>query len=198
MDIALRELRAVVPQDKEMVIIRAGTCGCISESEGSDPLGSLAVCDKGALIIQTSYSSEGSFELSPLCLPSSSLTSCLTAQLRRGTSLPVLSSVDASADTFFAGQGRRIPGFLDDNTLVLGELSARHPKDTLTMDMETGYLFYTAEKLAKKTMHVAAVHIIVTNRTRVEFLPDGGASIQPNIVKPILDTLVEYHLSKQN
>lgn len=205
MDIALRELR-VVTAPGPMVIIRVGTCGIVKK-EVSEPVGRLAVADHGTVLVQRNYDSDSNhpnmpdhqfYHLSRCWMPDAELTTILKrlAENKMGTE-NILSTLNASSDSFYSSQGRTSPGFADNNGFIIPTLIERYPDvPNITMEMETGQLIYSACAMADESnkIYAAAMHIIASDRIEDNFLGDikKRLEIESQIAEPVLDTLVEF------
>lgn len=193
MDFVLREVRSCIPLDRPLTVIRVGTCGCLKfDPQDSQCLGSVSIADRGACIIQTSFSDYGDrFQISPPFTPDPTLSKLLSEEF--GTA--AFSSFNMTADFFYSSQGRTSPGFNDNNAMLFSNILAKIPSEPrVTMEMETGYLFYAANKLCATPMRVAAVHIVVVDRRSEPgaFLEDDGRSIEPTVVQPVLDAIIKF------
>lgn len=205
MDIALRELRAVVAPGP-MVIIRVGTCGIVKK-EVAEPVGRLAVTDHGAVLVQRNYDSDSNhpnmpdhqfYHISRRWMADPELSTILkrNTQERMGAD-NVLSSLDASADSFYSSQGRTSPGFADNNGFITRTLIELYPDaPNITMEMETGQLIYSACAMADESnkIYAAAVHIVAADRIEDSFLGDikKRLEIESRIAEPVLDAIVEF------
>jgi len=125
MDFVIRETRAVV--DGPMAIIRLGTCGTIKEDV---EIGSIVVASKGSTFILRNPDAFGSQspDISPyfFCKPISSdqeLSASLSANLKLSVrSSSIVEGMNASADTFYASQGRHDCNFTDNNKDIIPNL----------------------------------------------------------------------------
>lgn len=162
MDFFVREVRAVV--DGPMWIIRFGSCGSIRDSV---KVGQICVVDSAVMITRNwdYFSSETDnkerlgnkadipravvsaaaatpYLISKPVLPDATLTKNLLAALSN-PSITVTQGLNASADTFYASQGRRDVRFADANSELIDTLRARHP-GAATLEMETFVLIHLA------------------------------------------------------
>ena len=90
------------------------------------------------------------------------------------TGVPVVTSMNATCDSFYSSQARPERDFLDKNARLLEELRQRYP-DVSTLDMETFQLFHLAKCIKNpedRGIHASALKIIVANRPRDAFLID--------------------------
>lgn len=205
MDIALRELRAVVAPGP-MVIVRVGTCGIIKK-EVAEPVGRLAVTDHGAVLVQRNYDSDSNhpnmpdlqfYHISRRWMADPELSTILKRKTQEKMGADnVLSSLDASTDSFYSSQGRTSPGFADNNGFITRTLIELYPDaPNITMEMETGQLIYSACAMADESnkIYAAAMHIVAADRIEDSFLGDikKRLEIENQIAEPVLDAIVEF------
>lgn len=188
MDFFVREVREIV--NGPLVIIRVGSCGTIADGH----IGMLAIPDEGAFMVQRNYDypfslpskdletlkdlaniSDGleqPYRISRLHHPHKKLSEALVReaciQVGRDN---ILCGINASSDSFYSSQGRPNDSFLDKNDDLISNLLGRGVK---TFEMETGQLFHLAScvKNQERAIYAAAIHIILADRRRNEFLSD--------------------------
>ena len=197
MDFVLREVRSCIPMDQPLTVIRVGTCGGLRFEPADAPcLGRVGICDRGTCIVQRSFQDNGDgYSISPAWQPDMALTELLKESLGD----MAFSSFNVTADFFYSSQGRTSPGFADCNEMLLSHILATIPQEPrMTMEMETGYLFYAANKLTTFPMRVAAAHIVVVDRRSEPgvFIEDDGRSVEPTLVLPVLDALTKFAISE--
>ena len=180
MDFFVREAREIV--DGSMFIIRFGTCGTVNPKH---EVGTFAINAEGAILVQRcpnhfieKNSSEPAYRMSKPCFPDHHLTETLISSVKEfAAKVPLVTSMNATCDSFYSSQGRMGRYFIDDNETILKDLVVAYPKIS-TLDMETCHLFHLAECVKDKANHgikASALKIIVANRTTDTFLIDEDA-----------------------
>lgn len=201
MDMALRELRSVV-QPGPMVVLRVGTCGVIKK-DVENVVGRVLITDLGVVLIQKNYNNGNSgppYFISKKWMPDAELTEILKAHTVSSIGADnLLSSLDASADSFYSSQGRCSLGFQDHNEDLVDRLLEMY-KDApnISMEMETGQLIFASRAQTDEThrIHAAAMHIAVADRTVDSFQGDTREWIEAKLAAPALDTLVDFAKAK--
>ena len=173
-----------------MAIIRLGTCGAIS---GDASCGSVVVVSGSVMVRRCADSAgmpagvaegtvpafslrEGSaaaslvatpalpFSVSNIVRPDSRLTAALSAELRAAIRGGSMLALDATADTFYASQGRS-SGMLDRNAALVPALAAAGIN---VLQMETFHLLELGRSAglmnSSPSIATAAAHIIVFDR----------------------------------
>lgn len=184
MDFVVRELRAIVTGP--LVIIRVGTCGAINDGR----IGMVSLPEAGALMVLRNYlhrfgAAEGgkapamaisadaveppAYTCSHPFPPDAHLMRILQAEGRKQVGPGrLVSGLHATCDSFYGTQGRPSPQFHDDNAGLLEHLC--NVLGVETIEMETGHLFHLAACSQRRDIVAAAVHVIVADRRRNEFL----------------------------
>ncbi|SGY63434.1 BQ5605_C007g04799 [Microbotryum silenes-dioicae] len=133
----------------------------------------------------------------------------LIDSLREGLSGPedqgrlVPTDLHASADGFYASQGRSDPNFDDANEHLIADLASK-PIGVQSLEMETAHLFHLAHISTSKKgkIHAAASHMIFTGRTG----QSAGAFIDGDLVErlePItgraaLEALIAFEIKESH
>lgn len=184
MDFLVRELRAIIVGP--LVLIRVGTCGAINNGR----IGMLSLPGAGALMILRNYSyrfgsdraenkstpttntdshGQNAYLYSPPFHPDARLMTILQAEgMKQVGPERLVTGLHATCDSFYGTQGRPSSHFHDDNDGLI-----KHIRDNLgveTIEMETGHLFHLAECSYGPNIVAAAIHVIVADRQRNEFL----------------------------
>lgn len=164
-DFVTRECRAVVRGP--MAMIRFGSCGGLNET----PPGAVCVADKTIAIYRNPshwHANEGPPYLSSPPIPGDAkLTAILRERMSEHVGAEnVVGGINASADTFYASQGRAPDYFDDRNETLLADLEAKHP-DLAICEMETNHLFDLAS-MAKEPIHVGGAAMVYANRRHKE------------------------------
>ncbi|KAJ3092951.1 hypothetical protein HK102_000045 [Quaeritorhiza haematococci] len=205
MDFFLRETRAVV--DGPMVVVRFGSCGSL----GKATIGQIVVASEGAFLISRNYDyfiddetaeddhSKGEpYNLSKLSLPDPDLSALLVKKVQHQIGNDnVVTGIDATADSFYASQGRYDPNFEDGNSELLTAIKAKYP-EVQTLEMETFTLFHLANCSEKKTghkIHVAGCHMVFAERNTNKFI---SAAVIDDLEEKgglaVLETLISFPL----
>ncbi|GAA5899862.1 hypothetical protein JCM6882_005452 [Rhodosporidiobolus microsporus] len=232
-DFFVREVRAVTTG--ELAIIRFGSCGSLLPSLR---VGSIGV-PQAALQIVTNYdyyhgaSSSSSneqgapFLLSKPIKADEGLQKALLASLESSVASPTCDIVSlplhASADCFYASQGRIDANFVDDNEGLIEELLQKNP-DCASLEMETAHLLHLSSIAAplpssssSPSIRAAACHMVFAARrpavtastlsspdgARDEVMPDPGSDfiapevveeLEPRVGRACLDAVVGWEL----
>lgn len=209
MDFLVRELRAITVGP--LVIIRVGTCGAIN----SGRIGMISLPGAGALMVLRNYSyrfgavkaEEGStlttstkaarepnaYIYSPPFHPNAHLMAILqTEGMKQVGPERLVNGLHATCDSFYGTQGRPSSQFHDDNDGLI-----EHLRDNLgveTIEMETGHLFHLAKCSKGHDIVAAAIHVIVADRQRNEFLTnlDHRLLLDRHAARIALNTLKMY------
>ncbi len=182
MEFAVKEIRGITEGPLE--IIRLGSCGTPREDIS---IGTVVVA-KESYMIQTNYSAyqdnadfeDNCFIITKPIAPDSALHATLvkTLKIQAKTAFPIIEASDATADTFYAAQGRVDPAFDDRNQDLIERINSLHP-NTGSLQMETFHLFHLArlnqqamdkQNLRNQGIRAAACAIILANRQTGEFL----------------------------
>lgn len=160
-DFVTRECRAVTRGP--LALIRFGSCGGLNETKA----GMVAVADKTISIYRNPahwHANEGPpYITSPPIPGDAKLTALLRERMEAHVGADgVCGGINASADTFYASQGRAPVYFDDRNETLLQDIEARHP-DLAVCEMETNHLFDLAS-MAREPMHVAGAAMVYANR----------------------------------
>ncbi|KGG51906.1 uridine phosphorylase [Mitosporidium daphniae] len=178
MDFMLREARTIV--DGPMAVIRFGTCGSLN---AEDEIGSICVSTASCLVSRnpnyfiakrSSASSKTTtpYAVSELEQSDTSLTSLLLSSLSEEKEVVAVSGINATADSFYSSQGRRVGDpasntlyFVDENEELIDSLTrSTHPVRTL--EMETFQLLHLANCASTTKIHATAMVMIVANRPK--------------------------------
>eukprot|EP00762_Andalucia_godoyi_P005418 ANDGO_08471.mRNA.1 Purine nucleoside phosphorylase len=161
MDFFVREARATV--DGPMAIIRFGTCGGISAEVD---LGNVVVSNS-AVFIQRDYDANG-YRFTQPVPAHPQLRDLLVKSIPKEVTVRIGES--ASADSFYAAQGRKECDFEDYNATVVEDLKRTYP-GILNLEMEHFTLLHLA-KVSKpeKKIYAATAALILAHRLRGEFL----------------------------
>ncbi|KDE04326.1 hypothetical protein, variant [Microbotryum lychnidis-dioicae p1A1 Lamole] len=226
MDFFVREARAVVEGD--LAIIRFGSCGTLDDEILK--VGDVNVPER-ALSVTTDYdywhrgergpvvtgfidqdvagSNSSAYRISQPVAADQELRQKLIDSLREGLSGPedqgrlVPTDLHASADGFYASQGRSDPNFDDANEHLIADLASK-PIGVQSLEMETAHLFHLAHISTSKKgkIHAAASHMIFTGRTG----QSAGAFIDGDLVErlePItgraaLEALIAFEIKESH
>jgi len=169
MDFAVREIAQVTTGD--LSIIRLGTCGTINPNVS---IGTISIAERSVFVgtdFNAFASSSGCpYEIGTRVLSASkALTERIKVQLAK-SELPVVSGTDITCDTFYGGQGRHDAQFDDRNQQLLDSMQKQFP-DSSSLQMETYQLFHLADIIRGRTIHAAALAIVLAQRHSNEFLP---------------------------
>jgi uridine phosphorylase len=152
--------------------IRLGSCGT---PHPDIPIGTVVAATE-SILIQKNYDAflpEAKdlkhYSISKPVKPDASLHKLMVERLQ-ARSVVVKEAPDATADNFYASQGRIVPGFEDKNQTLIDELMQEHP-ETGSLQMETFELFHLANTF-KEPMHTAACAIVLAQRKSGDFLSD--------------------------
>jgi len=139
-DFVVRECRAVVAGD--MAFLRLGTCGVVDEAT---PIGTVCVASEGSVLVRREpdmFGVEGGCSGPPYSVSrpvpadpqlAGLLVRCLEEELGAGG---VAEGMNATADGFYASQGRVGSDFADDNEALVDLVLAAQPT-VRTLEMET-------------------------------------------------------------
>eukprot|EP01102_Stenamoeba_stenopodia_P010361 TRINITY_DN3112_c0_g1_i1.p1 TRINITY_DN3112_c0_g1~~TRINITY_DN3112_c0_g1_i1.p1 ORF type:complete len:366 (-),score=95.27 TRINITY_DN3112_c0_g1_i1:36-1133(-) len=203
-DFVVRETRAVV--DGPMNIIRFGTCG----TPRSDiKVGSMVVASKGSVEItrnpdafslppeQTNIKDCYRFSKPVTSDPelSKHIIQSLKEELKPypKQAAKVIEGLNATADTFYASQGRSLNQFDDRNSKVLEELMLDYPEIS-SLEMETFHLFDLA-RCSYGTIKAAATCIVVAQRFENKFIDEQKLHLlEHRVGRGILKALATSHL----
>lgn len=223
-DFMVRECRAVV--EGPMAILRFGTCGGLGESapgtivvaEGSvlirrdpdavgDALASGRAWEGGSAgrpsagHVGGSASEDFPYTVSRTVFPNARLTAAYASALRRaieplGPPFAVATGGDATADSFYASQGRKGSAFADSNGSLLSRLAASHPT-LATLQMETFHLFDLGRSApASGPIATAAAAIVLVHRSSgAAMAKEDLTTVEMHGGKAALDTLAGFDLS---
>lgn len=189
MDIFVREARDIT--HGSMAIIRAGTCGSISETAA---IGDLAIPSMGSVMVQRNYNYPFSFSnksmvsinltdaafnnddqpylISITYSPDKVLTDLLLLQAKHEVGASKVKQVlNASSDSFYSSQGRTDDDFCDKNSRLILELKSRNVS---TLEMETAQLFHLASCITTEDRRIdaSAIQIVLANRLKNDLLLD--------------------------
>jgi uridine phosphorylase len=180
MDFVIRECRAIV--EGPMHIVRLGTCGC---PRPDVPVGSVVTADDGTVAIirnpdgffpdATPEDVAGRYIFTRPILPDAALQSLVSAEIdasleSEGKGTMHVGGVNASADTFYASQGRQDDNFRDENETLVDDLVAKYPT-ICAIEMETHQLFSLAQVSAEHArIFAAGAAIVLAQRRSNDFL----------------------------
>lgn len=184
MDFLVREARVIV--DGPMLFMRLGTAGTplVDVPVGSIAIstGSVEVNQMASLFgsepmndIRNNFKSELYYYISKKPVPadpklSQMLHHKLKDQLNEDNGM-VVTGINATADTFYASQGRLGSYFNDHNDDLMQNLMEKHP-NFVSLEMETFQLLHLANQaIPENSIRAAASVIIIANRASNEFLP---------------------------
>ena len=181
LDFVVREHRAIV--DGQMAIVRLGTCGALQKPAS---LGSIIVSDPGSVFVRrnpdafhdldhhydvdnSSNDSITPYMISRPVLADEQLAALIKQQasLRVGTH-NIVSGLNATADSFYASQGRRSSHFEDRNDHILSHLLKLHP-NVVSLEMETFQLLDLA-RCSRGSIVAAAAVIALADRQSNGFI----------------------------
>lgn len=181
LDFVVREHRAIV--DGQMAIVRLGTCGALQRPAS---LGSIIVSDPGSVFVRRNpdafydldhhshqhngdnSSYNGSITPSPYMISRPvTVDGQLAALIKQQASLRlgahnVVSGLNATADSFYASQGRQSSHFEDRNDHLLSHLLKLYP-NVVSLEMETFQLLDLA-RCSRGSIVAAAAVIALADR----------------------------------
>eukprot|EP00127_Corallochytrium_limacisporum_P002520 Clim_evm77s128 gene=Clim_evmTU77s128 len=174
MDFVVRETRALI--DGEVLILRLGTCGALTKDV---QVGDVLVADQGSLLIQRSVDSftqpgTSEYDYYHFSNPVHGDDELLAAYKDELSNVfgkeHVKSCMNATADTFFASQGRVDPHFYDHNSNLLYRLVMECP-GIKSMEMETFHLYHLANCAVEKVpIRAGSACIVAASRLRNNFI----------------------------
>jgi uridine phosphorylase len=177
MDFAVREIAQVTKGD--LSIIRLGTCGTINRDIA---VGTVAVAERSAFV-RTDYTAFGAqndfpYDISTRVLgASAALTANIDRELKKNQ-VPVVFGTDITCDTFYGSQGRHDSQFDDRNQHLIERLEQQFPKSS-SVQMESYQLFHLADIVRGRTIHAAALAIVLAQRHSKDFLsPDRKQELE--------------------
>ena len=173
MDFVVRECRAVT--DGELAFVRLGTCGAIQTPPGT--LGSVIVASKGAVLVRRNPDAYGDksvpkYFVSKPALPDADLSALLEREMAAAldNESTVVGAMNASADSFYASQGRTGDDFDDANEDILDELILKSYPDVVSLEMETFHLLDLARCSSDGSVKAASCAIVLAERRSNDFL----------------------------
>jgi uridine phosphorylase len=140
------------------------------------------------------------YHISNLVAPDPSLTNLLYDKL--GETMMVNKGINLSADSFYGSQGRIDPGFVDENSKLIGDVKERYV-DAMTLEMESFYvsrvilsnyaqLIHLA-KCCKSDIRIACCAMVFAQRESNEFLaPSVISDLEMNGGRILLDVITQY------
>jgi len=174
MDFVVRECRAVV--DGPMAILRYGTCGT---PQSHIPIGSVVVASEGGVFIRRNpdaWREDGSqdetvdkYSISRVVRSDPEISKQLVENIRNMvTDCPVFEGLGATADSFYASQGRIDSSFDDGNEKLIDVMLEKYPSIS-ALEMETFHLFDLA-RCSRGTIRASAAAIVLAQRRSNAFL----------------------------
>jgi len=209
MDFLVRELRSVV--QGPMLMVRFGTCGGL---QAEVPEGTVVVAERGSVLVlrdpdafhvdpgAESTDSAGSaggcggggYRISKPALPDPDFSAAVLQALK--AELPntgAVAGLNATADSFYASQGR-IDSHFDDRSDDLLELLKREHPSVCSMEMESFQLLHLAN-CSKGTIKAAATAIVVANRPTGKVMDGETLSfVESNGGKAVLRAIAAHPL----
>lgn len=186
MDFFVREMRAVV-DNGPVAIIRFGTCGAVGDPS-IEPVGKFVLTTE-AVCIQQNFDDQ-TYRISKPVAAHPRILDALRKTFPPGS---FLEGGTASADCFYASQGRTERDFDDRNSDILATLlQHQHPR-LLNLEMEHFHLLYLA-KISKEHRKVfgAAAAVAIAHRRTGEMLPKAEEhALELTAGKACLDALAE-------
>lgn len=165
MDFCVREARQIV--DGPMVFVRLGSCGGLSPeaTPGTVVLntpGSVYVSRNPDAFAGGEGGSTPAYTIARPVAPDPRLCAHVCVALRAALGDRVVEGLNASADSFYAAQGRCDEHFDDRNSMVVPEVLAKHP-DACSMEMESFALLHLAA-CSLGTIRACTAAIVAANR----------------------------------
>jgi len=171
-DFSIREIRALFNEDEKLSFIRIGTCG----TPHPDVLAGDVIVNDASVMIQRNPDAfrEGSNEqpyriskpVKAHALLTKKLQEKITAIIGKDR---VRLGLNATADYFYASQGRIDTNFLDRNKTLIEETLIKNQPNVLSLEMETFHLFDMAD-ISKNTIIATGAEIVLAQRTTGDFV----------------------------
>jgi len=144
----MRETRAVIPGP--MAVVRLGSCGIVHEDVN---VGQVIVPDTAIMTQQNFFDdTSGAILLSKPAKSDPKLTALVAQEVEanaKGFTKVATGGLVASADSFYAAQGRSMDAFDQDCSKLLATIKAKYPNHHI-FEMEAYYMYKLAE-LSKPT-----------------------------------------------
>ncbi|PRP82227.1 hypothetical protein PROFUN_06239 [Planoprotostelium fungivorum] len=200
MDFLVRECRAVV--EGPMVIMRFGTCGT---PQTHIPIGSVVVASEGSIFIRRNpdaWEQDGSWDekeskyiFSKVVRSDPEISKRLAENMKKMVAdCQVYEGLGATADSFYASQGRTDDSFDDDNANLIDQMLEKYSSIS-ALEMETFHLFDLA-RCSKGTIRSSAAAIVLAQRRSNAFLDKATTErIEKEGGRAVLLTLSETDLT---
>lgn len=179
MDLAVREVRALLNKTHVMYAIRLGTCGSLSL-----PVGTIAVAQDAIAVLRNpdafrkNATASVRYWISEPVQANAIMTSKMS-QLLQQQNASIHVGTNASADSFYASQGRQLDEFDDQNDDLLKQVVNKYP-NLASIEMETFHLYnykstltstrYDLADVSNGLIQCTSAAIVVAQRTTNTFI----------------------------